>query len=72
MVSPTWSVTTASSFGEYVAHNMWNSLLELLFLGQISGAFESLVVETDLAKIALLCHFALDVLCFKKGGHDST
>ena len=34
MASPTSSVSTASSFGEYFAYNMWNPLLELLFLEQ--------------------------------------
>ena len=64
------SRSTASSSGESVAHNMWNPLLELLFHGQISGAFEPFIVETDLAKIALSCHLALDLLCYKEGGHD--
>ena len=62
--------STASSSGESFAHNMWNLLLELLFHQQISGAFEPFVDETDLAKIALSCHFALDVPCYK-GVHDS-
>ena len=71
MVSPTSRVSPASSSGGSFAHNVWNTLLELLFHGQISGAFEPFVVETDLAKIALSCHFALNVLCDKEGGHDS-
>ena len=45
---------------------MWNPLLELLFLEQVSGIFASFVVEIDLAKIALSCHFALDSLCYKE------
>ena len=44
---------------------MWNSLLELLFHEQISGAFEPFVDEIDFAMIAFSCHFALDVLCYK-------
>ena len=71
MESPTSSVSTASSSGESFAHNMWNPLLELLFHGQISGALEPFIVETDLAKVALSRHFALDVLCYKEGAHDS-
>ena len=47
-------------------HNMWNPLLELLFRGQISGVFVLFVDEIDLAKIALSCHFALDLLCCKE------
>ena len=43
---------------------MWNPLLELLFLERASGIFGSYLVEIDLAKIALSCHFALDLLCY--------
>ena len=39
------------------------SSVELLFLEQVGGIFKSFVVEIDLAKIALSCHFALDLLC---------
>ena len=69
--SPTSCVSTTSSSGESFAHNMWNPLMELLFHEQISGAFEPFVDEIDLAKIALSCHFAVDVLCHKEGIHDS-
>ena len=47
------------------------SLMELLFHVQVSGAFEPFVDEIGLAKIALSCHFALDVLCYKEGVRDS-
>ena len=50
---------------------MWNPLMKLLFHEQISGAFEPFVDEIDLAKIALSCHIALDLLCYKEGAHDS-
>ena len=50
---------------------MWNPLLELLFHEQISGVFLLFVEEIDLAKIALSCHIALDLLCYKEGVHDS-
>ena len=56
------SASTVPSFDDYFAHDMWNPLLELRFLEQISGIFASFVVEIDLAKIALSCHFALDLL----------
>ena len=65
MESPTTSVSTASGSGENFAHNMWNPLLELLFHGQISSVFILFVDEIDLAQIALSCHFALDLLCYK-------
>ena len=69
MESTTSSVSTASSFGEYFAHNMWNPLLEVLFLEETSGVIVLRVEEIELAKIALSCHFALDLLCYKEGGH---
>ena len=62
MEGPTSCVSTASSSGESFAHNLWNPPLELLFHEQVSGAFEPFVDEIDLAKIALSCHFALDLL----------
>ena len=71
MESTTSSVSTAWSFGEYFAHNMWILLLKLLFHEKTSGAFVLYVEEIELAKIALSCHFALDLLCYKEGDHDS-
>ena len=61
------SASTVPSFDDYFAHNM----LELHFLEQVSGIFASFVVEIDLAKIALSCHFALDLPCYKEGAYDS-
>ena len=65
------SASAVPSFDDYFAHNMWNPLLELLFLDQVSCIFASFVVEIDLAKVALSCHFALDLLCYKEGAYDS-
>ena len=70
MESLSSSVSTVPSVDDYFAHNMWNPLLELRFHGQVSGILCSFV-EVDLAKIALSCLFALDVLCYKESGHDS-
>ena len=64
MESPTSCVSTTSSSGESFALDMWIPVMELLFHEQISGAFEPFVDEIDLAKIALSCHFALDLLCY--------
>ena len=65
------SASTVPSLDDYFEPNMWNPLLDLLFLEQVSGIFESFVVEIDLAKIALSCHFALDLLCYKEDVFDS-
>ena len=66
------SVSTVPSLEDVFTHNMWNPLLELLFHEQVSGVFEPFVDEIDLAKIALSCHLALDLLCYREGAYDST
>ena len=65
------SASTVPSIDDYFEHNMWNPLLELLFLEQANGIVTSYLVEIDVAKIALSCHFALDLLCYKEGAYDS-
>ena len=47
-------------------------MMELPFHVQNGGILELFVEEVDLARIALSCHYALDVLCDKEGAHDST
>ena len=42
-------------------------MMELLFHVQIGGIFEILLEEVDMARIALTCHVALDLLCDKTG-----
>ena len=58
------SASTASSIDDYSEHNVWNPLLELLFLKHVNVG--SYLADLDLAKIALSCHFALDLLCYKE------
>ena len=45
---------------------MWNPLSELLFFEQANGIFASFLMEIDMAMIALSCHFALDLCCYKE------
>ena len=59
------STSTASSIDDYSEHNMWNPLLELLFLKHVKGIVDSYLMDLDLAKIALSCHFVPD-LCYKE------
>ena len=59
------SVSTASSSVGIVAFNIWNPIMELLFHVQIGGIIEPFADETELARIALSCHFA-----GKAGMHD--
>ena len=71
MESPTLCVSTTSSSGGSFAHHMWDPLLELLCHQQTSGAFKPFVDVIDLAKIALSCQFASDLLCYKEDAHSS-
>ena len=45
--------------------------MELLFHVQIGGIVALFVDEIDFARIALSCHFTLDLLCDKEGAHVS-
>ena len=72
MVSSNSCASTASSSDGIFARNIWNPITELLFHVQIGGIFVLFVDEIDLARIALSCHFALDLLCDKTGSHDPT
>ena len=66
------SAFTVPSIDDYFEHNVWNLLLELLFFERANGIVASYLVEIDVAKMALSCHFALDLLCYKEGASDST
>ena len=60
------SASSASSIDDYSRDTMWNPLFELLFFELVNGIVDSYLVDLDLAKIAFLCHFALDLLCYKE------
>ena len=66
------SASTASIIDDYSEHNMWNPLLELLFLEHVNGVVDSYLVDLDLAKIAFFCHLALDLLCYREEVFVST
>ena len=59
------SASTVPSLDGDFEHNIWNPLLNLLFLEQVSCIFASKLVGIDLPRIALTCHFVLDLLCHK-------
>ena len=65
-VSGTSSTLSSSESNEYHEHNIWNPMLELLFHTHIGISTEALFCEKDMGRIALSCHFALDVLCDKR------
>ena len=66
------SASTASSIDDYSGHNLWNLLLELLFLEHVNGIVDSYLLDLDLVKVALSCHVALDSLCSKEEVFVST
>ena len=74
MVPISSSASTASSIDDTSEHNMWNPLLKLLFLKHVNGIVDSFLVDLDLAKIALSCHFALDYVTRRvcSSPHDDT
>ena len=65
------SASAVPSLDDGFEHNIWNPLLNLLFLEQVNGIFASKLVDIDLASIALTCHFAFDLLCYKEEVLDS-
>ena len=50
--------STASNSVDIVAHNIWNSIMELLFHVQISAASSKSVEGIDLAGVAMSCHLS--------------
>ena len=66
------SVSTLQSFEDAFSHNLWKPFVEMLFLEQTSSVFVLNVEEIELAKVALSCHLARDLLCYKEGTYDST
>ena len=55
----------SSSSSEEQVHNEWFPLLELFFHWRIRQYMEAMVDDVTTAKVALTCHFSLDVLCEK-------
>ena len=63
LMCPPSEISSCSS--EEQEHTVWCPLLELFFHWQIGQCMEEMVDEVSTAKVALTCHFALDVLCEK-------
>ena len=62
MVPISSSASTVSSIDDSSEHNLWNPLLELLFLKHANFIVDSYLVELYLAEIALSCRFDIDLL----------
>ena len=71
MVSFSSSASAVLRLDEYCEHNMWNPLLELLFLEQVSGIFESFVVEIIWPRPHFLVILFLIYSVTRKGAYDS-
>ena len=48
---------------EYFEHNVWNPMLSTLCHSEIGIMIETFLEEANMGRIALSCHFSLDVLC---------
>ena len=66
-----WLAHIRAILQHWVLRIFWNPVMELFFHVRIGGIFVLIVNEIDLARLALSCHFALDVLCDKEGAHGS-
>ena len=60
------STNHSSNPDELAEHNMWNPMLELFCHADIGKPMEELADDMGLARIALSCHFAMDILCDKR------
>ena len=69
--SDTSSIFTSSDSVDFNEHTICNPVLELPLHVQVGAFMEAYFDESDLVKIALSCHFALDVLCDKAEVHCS-
>ena len=63
------SLLTSVDSDEYDEHNMWNHMLCLSCYEYGCAVMESYLDEAVLKRIALSCHFALDLLCDKAEEH---
>ena len=56
-----WMNQTSSDSVDFNEHNIWNPVLEQLFHVLVGAFTEAYFDEVELGRIALSCHFALDV-----------
>ena len=63
--SVTSSTFSSEESFEYHEHNIWNPMLESLCHSEVGVVMETLLDEVDMGRIALSCHFSLDVPCDK-------
>ena len=61
--SVTSSTFSSEESFECHGHNNWNPMLTSLCHSEVSVVTEALLDEVDMGRIALSCHFSLDVLC---------
>ena len=61
----TSSTLSSSESNEYLEYNSWNPMMELLCHAHIGVFMEAYLDEVDMGRIALSCHFSLNVLCDK-------
>ena len=65
MGSVTSSTFSSEESFEYQEHKIWNPMLESLCHLEVGVVLEALLDEVDIGRIAVSCHFSLNVLCDK-------
>ena len=65
-ISDTSSTLSSSEPNEHHEHNIWNPVLERLCHAHFGVIMEAPFDEEDMGRIALSCHFALDLPCDKE------
>ena len=63
--SDTSSTFSSEESSAYHEHNIWSPMLASLCHFAVGVVMEALLDEVDIGRIALACHFSLDVLCDK-------
>ena len=63
--SATSSILSSVESLVYHEHNVWNPMLEVLYHFEVGVVLGALLDEVAMGRIALVCHFSLDVLCDK-------
>ena len=61
--SATSSTFSSEECFEYHEHNVWNSMLDALCHFEVGVVLGALLDEVAMGRLALACHFSLDLLC---------
>ena len=66
--SATSSTFSSEESFEYHEHNVWKPMLDALCHIEVGAVLGALLDEVAMGRVALACHFSLDLLCDKTSG----